>query len=207
VNVGSCSAPFDFTVMNTGDADLHIFSVASSNGSFPAPVAPLTIGPGGSAALSVQFCPASGGPHAGIITVNSDAINAPSSSVNVSGQGNTAPVLNAIGDKSANAFVELAFDVSAFDAEADELTYSATPLPVGATFDTGSGHFSWTPGPADAGSYSVEFCADDGFAQDCETITITVAAANSPPVANPGGPYSGATGQPIRAPRIRTATI
>ena len=197
VNVGECSATFDFTITNTGDADLNIGSVTSSSGSFLASAGSSVVPAAGSTALSVQFCPLAGGPLAGIITVNSDAINAPSTTVNVSGTGNTAPVLAPIGDKSADAFVELAFDVSAVDAEEDQITYSATPLPVGATFDTGAGHFSWTPGPADAGAYVIEFCASDGSASDCETITITVSAGNNPPTANPGGPYQGATGQPI----------
>jgi PKD repeat protein len=197
VNVGSCSATFDFTIMNTGDADLNIASAASSSGAFSVSLGSALVPFGGSTTLSVQFCPLSGGAQAASITVLSDATNAPSTSVNVSGTGNTAPELDPIGDQTADAFVELAFDVTASDAEADDLTFSANPLPLGATLDTGSGHFSWTPGPADAGSYVVEFCVTDGFASDCETITITVNAGNSPPVANPGGPYSGATGAPI----------
>jgi len=195
--VGDCSAAFNFTISNTGDADLNIASVLSSSGAFLASAGAAVVPASGSTTLSVQFCPSVGGAQAGIITVNSDAVNAPASSVNVSGTGNTAPVLASIGDKSADAFVELAFDVSAVDAEEDEITYSVNPLPVGATFGSGSGHFSWTPGPADAGAYVLEFCASDGSASDCETITITVSAGNNPPTANPGGPYQGATSQPI----------
>src|SRR6185295_11680115 len=40
-------------------------------------------------------------------------------------------------------------------------------------------------------------CTSDGFASDCEAITITVSANNNPPVANAGGSYNGGTGQPI----------
>jgi PKD repeat protein len=197
VNVGSCSGAFVFTVHNTGDADLTIASATSSNGSFSSVLGSSVISAGGSTTLSVDFCPLAGGPQSGSINILSDATNAPSTSVNVSGQGNTAPVLDPIGDKVAFAFVNLAFDVSANDGEGDEVSYTAGGLPVGATFDGASGHFDWTPGPADAGSYSVTFCATDGFAQSCETITIDVAAGNSPPVANPGGPYQGATNQPL----------
>jgi PKD repeat protein len=106
-------------------------------------------------------------------------------------------MLDPIGDKSGFAFVNLAFDVTASDAEGDVLTLSSLGLPVGATFDTNTGHFDWTPGAADAGSYPVTFSASDGLLEDSEAITITISAGNSPPVANPGGPYSGATGQPI----------
>jgi len=87
--------------------------------------------------------------------------------------------------------------VTASDAEADEITYLVTGLPLGATFGSGSGHFDWTPTPADVGPHVLEFCASDGSAQSCETITITVTANNNPPIANPGGPYQGATGLPI----------
>jgi hypothetical protein len=111
--------------------------------------------------------------------------------------GNTAPVLNAIGNQTAAAFVMLAFDVSALDAEGDALTYSATGLPVGATLDPNTGHFEWTPAPLDAGVHAVTFGVSDGYASDSEAITITVSAGNNPPVANPGGPYSGATGLPL----------
>jgi hypothetical protein len=197
VNVGNCSASFNFSINNTGDADLNLSSVVSSSPNFTLMTSASVAPAGGSIVLSVQFCPASGGPHGGMITVNSDAVNAPSSSVNVSGTGNTAPVLDPIGDKSAAAFVNLSFDATASDAEDDELTFSVTGLPVGATFGSDTGHFDWTPGAADAGSYPLTFCVSDGSAQDCEAITITVAADNNPPVSNPGGPYQGATGQSI----------
>lgn len=197
VNVGNCSATFNFTILNTGDDVLNISGVTASAGFSASAGSPVVAAGGGTTTLSVQFCPTFGGPQAGVVTVNSDAVNAPSTSVNVSGNGNTAPTLDPIGDKSANAFVELAFDVTASDAEDDDLTFSVTGLPVGATFGSGSGHFSWTPGPADGGTYPLTFCVSDGAAQSCEAITITVTAGNNPPVANPGGPYQGATGQPI----------
>lgn len=197
VNVGSCSGAFLFTIHNTGDADLNIASATASSGDFSASLGGMTVMPGGSTTLSVDFCPSMGGPINGTIDILSDASNDPHVSVIVSGSGNTAPVLDPIGDKTAFAFVNLSFLVTATDAEADALDFSALGLPPGATFDTGSGAFSWTPGPADAGAYPVTFGVTDGFASDSEAITITVTAANAPPVSNPGGPYQGATNQPI----------
>jgi hypothetical protein len=195
INVGSF-ADFAFTVSNTGDAQLVIAN-AIPTGPFSVVSWDNILEAGESMALVVRAEPLVGGPIAGNMTLNSNAVNAPSTSVNLTVSGNTAPVLDPIGDRTADAFVELAFDVTATDAEDDEITYSVTGLPVGATFGSGSGHFSWTPGPADAGAYVLEFCASDGSASDCETITITVSAGNNPPTANPGGPYQGATGQPI----------
>ena len=113
--------------------------------------------------------------------------------VNVSGMGNGAPVLDAIGDKTANAFVNLSFTTTASDNNDeidDALSFSVSPaLPPGATYDTGSGVFSWTPSPADAGSYVLTFSVSDGHASASETITLTVNADNNPPVAVSGGPY------------------
>lgn len=198
VNVGACSDPFIFTIGNNGDADLTIASIAPSDGSFTSSIAGgLVISPGGLVEMEVSFCPVSGGPIMGTIDILSDAANDAHVLVIVSGQGNTAPMLDPIGDKSAFAFVNLSFDVTASDAEGDAVTFSVLGLPLGATFDTGSGHFSWTPGPADAGPHGLSFGATDGYASDSEAITITVSAGNNPPVSNPGGPYQGATGQPI----------
>ena len=194
INVGSSSA-FCFTVSNTGDADLNLASVSSSDGQF-ASTASGTIPAGGSMLACVTYTPASGAAASGMMTFNSDASNG-SFAVNVTGRGNTAPSLDPIGDKSGFAFVNLSFDVTASDAEGDLVTFGVTGLPVGATFDTNSGHFDWTPGGSDGGAYPVTFSASDGLASDSEAITITIAAGNNPPVANPGGPYTGATGQPI----------
>jgi PKD repeat protein len=155
-----------------------------------------TIAPGGSAMVNALYTPSSGAAASGTLTFNSDASNG-AFAVNVSGRGNTAPVLDPIGNKTANAFVNLSFNVTASDGEGDLLSFGVVGLPPGATFNTASGHFSWTPGGGDAGSYPMTFSASDGLLSDSEAITITVAAGNNPPVANPGGPYSGATGLPI----------
>ena len=48
---------------------------------------------------------------------------------------NQAPVLAAIGNKTVAENATLTFTVSATDADGDTLTYSATGLPTGATFN------------------------------------------------------------------------
>jgi hypothetical protein len=93
---------------------------------------------------------------------------------------NHAPVLQSIGNKSINENVLLTFTVSATDADGDTINYSAQNLPQGAALSNQT--FSWTPNYNQAGSYQVTFIANDGHAQDTETITITVNNVNRTPV-------------------------
>ena len=200
INAGSTSS-FDFTVSNTGDADLHITGATSPSGSFSAVFGSSTVAAGGSTSMTVTYAPSTGTNESSTVTVHSDASNG-NFTVNVSGQGNVAPTLEPIGNKSANAFVRLNFFTPATDDAdqiGDALTYSISEaIPPGATYDSNTGEFDWTPMPSDAGSYSLTFCVSDGHANDCETIVITVSADNAPPVADAGGPYSGGVGQAIQ---------
>lgn len=89
---------------------------------------------------------------------------------------NDAPVLNPIGPKSVNEAETLSFAISATDVDQDSLTYSASSLPLGATFNPATRTFNWTPAYNQAGSDSVRFTVSDGKGKtDSETITITVA--------------------------------
>lgn len=195
VNAGA-SASFDFTITNTGDADLHLNMAVGSDPLVTATFGVMTVAPLGSTVMSAVYAPLTGAPLAGSITVTSDASNGPYT-VNVSGRGNTAPFFDPLlTDKSGAAFVDLAFDTPARDLEDDPISYSAVGLPVGATY--GGGHFDWTPGFADAGDHAVTFMVSDGLASTSQTINIHITATNAhPPVANPGGPYQGAVGNPV----------
>jgi PKD repeat protein len=96
---------------------------------------------------------------------------------------NRAPVLSAIGNKSVAENSNLSFIVSATDADGDTLTYSASNLPAGASFNTSTRVFSWTPSDGQAGTYTaVYFEVTDGGLSDSENITITVSNANIAPV-------------------------
>ncbi|MGD9166070.1 MAG: DUF2341 domain-containing protein, partial [Syntrophobacterales bacterium] len=95
------------------------------------------------------------------------------------GSTNSAPVLDAIGNKSVDEGQLLEFTISATDPDTgDTLTYSASNLPTGATFTPATQTFSWTPGVGDAGTYTnVTFRVDDDGTPsefDSEGITITV---------------------------------
>ena len=57
------------------------------------------------------------------------------------------------------------------------MTYSATGLPTGATFNAATKTFAWTPGTGTAGTYSVTFKVQDPDAlNDTEIVAITVTA-------------------------------
>ena len=199
------SLSFDFTVMNTGDADLNISGATSSDPTVTASFASMVVGAGSSTTMTVTYAPVDGSALAGMITVHSDATNG-DQTVNVTGRGNTAPTLmfTPNGDPpdhsyTAPALLEFVFDVAGMDAESDPVTLSASGLPPGATFSTLTGHFSWTPTVADEGDYNLTICGSDGGANTCEAVHIHVTASNPfAPIANPGGPYQGGTGQPVQ---------
>ncbi|MCP4285940.1 MAG: hypothetical protein GY792_16035, partial [Gammaproteobacteria bacterium] len=96
---------------------------------------------------------------------------------------NRAPVLAPIGNKTVNEGEVLQFTVTASDPDGDALTYSASNLPPGATFNPATQVLSWTPEDGQAGTYpDVLFTVtDDGnpLLSDSEAITITV--QDSPP--------------------------
>jgi hypothetical protein len=90
-----------------------------------------------------------------------------------------SPVLAPVGDKSAVEGQTLSFPVTATDPNVgDTLTYSASSLPPGASFNASTHTFSWTPAAGQAGSYpGVRFTVGDGTLPeltDSEDVTITV---------------------------------
>ena len=95
---------------------------------------------------------------------------------------NRAPVLDRIGNKSVDEGDALTFSITASDADDDAITFDAKQLPPGATFDSSTHEFSWTPTYEQAGVWShVEFEVTDGDATDSESIYITVFDAPKPP--------------------------
>jgi len=108
-----------------------------------------------------------------------------------------------IEDKTVNVEQELTFTVEATSTAPDAITYTAENLPDGATFDTQTGEFSWTPSVTQVGEYNIIFKGSDGinYAQvtvkvvvteivtkvnldDSETVTATYGAA-MPTIAAP----------------------
>ena len=91
--------------------------------------------------------------------------------------------MNTIGAKTVKEGSLLSFVISATDADADNLTYSAFGLPSGATFEAFTRVFSWTPTLSQAGTFSnVQFGVSDGSLSDYENITILVNNTNQAPI-------------------------
>ena len=88
---------------------------------------------------------------------------------------NQTPLLDPIGARSADEGEFISFTISATDADYDQLVYSASYLPDGASFDPDTQTFSWTPRYDQAGVYTIRFEVSDGQLTDSEDVTITVA--------------------------------
>ena len=100
------------------------------------------------------------------------------------GESNENPVLGAIGAKSVDELAELAFTATATDGDNDtlEFTLTGTP-PTGASINSTSGAFSWTPTEQQDGTHTITIQVEDGNGgSDSETITVTVSEVNADPV-------------------------
>jgi hypothetical protein len=73
------------------------------------------------------------------------------------------------------ANMERSLDVKAVDTGGN-VTYSVNGLPDGASFDTATGDFTWTPGDAHRGRHNVQIIADDGQTIASRTFELVVAA-------------------------------
>ena len=100
---------------------------------------------------------------------------------------NAAPQFTAGGEsQTVSEGQNLTFTVDATDPDGtrDTLTYSASALPAGATFDPATRQFSWTPGYNQSGSFQVNFTVADGsraFSLS-STKTVTISIGNVPQV-------------------------
>jgi hypothetical protein len=103
---------------------------------------------------------------------------------------NGEPILDEIGNKSVDEGQLLEFTVHAIDPESQELFYSVIGLPPGASFNSSTRVFSWTPDYDDYGLYYMTFNVTDGVYSDSEDIVITVNNVNRAPVINMAGDYN-----------------
>ena len=110
-----------------------------------------------------------------------------SNEVSTTSTVNRPPVLNPIGSRTIDEAQTLTFALTATDPDGDSLSYSASNLPTGASFNSTTRTFSWTPGYGAAGNYSVQFTVTDNGTpptSDSEMVTITVGNVNRPPASS-----------------------
>ncbi len=99
---------------------------------------------------------------------------------------NQLPVLNNIPSQTGDELTPLTFTAEATDRDNDPLTYSLIgTIPDGATMDTNTGVFSWTPTETQDGIHTVTVQVSDGNGgggTDLQDVTITVTEVNQNPV-------------------------
>ena len=103
---------------------------------------------------------------------------------------NQLPVLNNISPQTGDELTLLTFTAEATDPDDnDTRTYSLIePIPDGATMDTNTGVFSWTPTEAQDGRHTITVQVSDGNGgTDSQNVTITVTEVNQNPRLDPIG--------------------
>jgi hypothetical protein len=127
--------------------------------------------------------------------------NRSSKSITITIISNRPPFITAISDTVIDEGTTLAFTVAATDQDNDALNLSSANLPIGATFNTLTGAFSWSPTYNQAGSYpSIIFTAcDQGSPTLCahDTLFIRVNNVNRPPIASAGNDQTIHTGSVV----------
>ena len=103
-------------------------------------------------------------------------------------EGNSAPVLSPIGDRTMERGTQLILSLSGYDPDNDALSYSVVGLPAFGTlydFGDGNGAISFQPiASTPLGGYSMTVTLSDGSLDASETFQVTVVttAAQQPPV-------------------------
>lgn len=93
-------------------------------------------------------------------------------------RANGLPVVAALAPVTVTTGNPASFRVTASDPESDPVTFTATGLPTGATFNGTTGDFAWA-NATPAGTYTISVTPNDGFESGAvATVTLTV---NNPP--------------------------
>lgn len=100
----------------------------------------------------------------------------------VTTKSNSAPTIAAVGPQSGTTGTPLQVRVTATDPEQDRITWVATGLPAGSTFDAATGTFAWANPQAGAHTFSV--VANDGTINSAAT---TVSMSVQPAAGSSGG--------------------
>lgn len=110
-----------------------------------------------------------------------------SASNQISVTSDTAPVLDPILDKTVAQGGNLSFTISATDAENNPVVFVAAGLPAGSNLDAATGVFTWN-GADPVKTHEITITPNDGtFSGTPRTMSISVTAPGSAPVAGGGG--------------------
>ncbi|MBI4598265.1 MAG: putative Ig domain-containing protein [Candidatus Omnitrophica bacterium] len=168
----------------TAESTVEVFDISIA--SAPRLITSITLPPiQGSAVLSITL------PSARVFTAGWGSITAallPAVPEPPAPTPNQPPTLDVIGNKSVAEGSTVAFTINGHDPEGGVVTYAASGLPQGASFNPATRLFSWTPSYTQAGRYTVTCTATDpeGLTAS-QTSTITVTNVNRPPVLAPIG--------------------
>src|SRR5882672_6833325 len=189
------------------DADGDVITLSASLPAF----ATLTSSPAaGTVTGTIHIAPAAGdaGTYAASVTASSGSpaqTNTRPFTITVT-HVNRAPTLAQPSDMTVDEGATQDQVLNGSDPDGDALTFTKVTGPAfltvtttSPTTGTATGNAHLAPAAGDRGVYSaVVRVADGGGLTDQKSFNITVnAGANRPPVANPGGPYSGTVGVPV----------
>jgi len=109
---------------------------------------------------------------------------------------NRSPQLQSVPAQTVDEGATVSFSLTATDEDTDnQLTYSISNLPNGASLDESNGQFSWTPGYDQAGNYTLSAKVSDGTAESSTSITVTVNDVNRAPTIDGGGSVTVTAGE------------
>ena len=101
----------------------------------------------------------------------------------VSTKSNNSPAMAATAPQTVLAGTLLQFRLTATDPEQDAITFVATGIPAGSTFDAATGDFMW-PSPAPAGTHTFSVVANDGTVN---SAAVSVSVSVQSPALPVGG--------------------
>ena len=107
----------------------------------------------------------------------------------VSEVSNTAPQFSSNPGTNLLVGKTYTYDANASDSQGDTLAYSLVTAPTGMTINSSTGVVTWTPATGDVGTHTttVRVVDSQGLGVD-QTVTLTVLAANRPPVITSAAP-------------------
>jgi len=109
---------------------------------------------------------------------------------------NQPPILNPLDDADAHPGIAITFTALAMDPDGDVVTYSLVSPPPGATINSATGVFNWTPTWSQLGAWTVTVRATDpGGLTDNRSCTITV--GNQAPTLNALADQNAQVGTPL----------